>query len=228
MVLRGRLLTIAQDPCLYDSTGTLLTLVHWRAPGQGKWVPLLDTKRLERLAGGRKEETYWPVAVAQEKFHCIILKGGDKYPYFPKPLLSEFDFKIPVSGIPAREHEDGEESNVEAGARLEESYVRTSLLLSLVDDAVSSVQNPPHAQRSDLARREIELDKVLLQLLAVECREGEERGMKALEIVSLMKDRGGKMIEAASKVTQRYGRTVLEEKIREVGERRLMGLDDEL
>ena len=124
--------------------------------------------------------------------------------------------------------EDGEESNAEAGARLEESFVRTSVLLSLLDDSVSAVQNPRHEQKSELARREVDLDKVLLQLLAVECREGEERGMKGLEIVVLMKDRGGKMIDAASKIAARYGRNVLEEKIREVGERRLMGLDDHL
>jgi chromosome transmission fidelity protein 4 len=74
----------------------------------------------------------------------------------------------------------------------------------------------------------LEIDKVLLQLLNVECREGEERGMKALEIVSLMKDRNGKMIEAAGKVAGRYGRTVLEDKIRELEEKRLMGMDDEL
>ena len=197
-------------------------------PGQAKWIPLLDTRQLDRLVGGRKEETYWPVAVAQEKFHCIILKGGDRYPYFPRPLLSEFDFKIPVSSLPPRSEEDGEESNAQAGARLEESFVRTSVLHSLLDDSVSAVQNPGHTQRAELARREIEIDKVLLQLLAVECREGEERGMKALEIVALMKDRGGKMIDAASKIAARYGRGVLEEKIREVGERRLMGLDDEI
>ena len=59
---------------IYDSEGVLLVLVHWRQPGQAKWVPVLDTKTLDRLAGGRKEETYWPVAVAQNKFHCIILK----------------------------------------------------------------------------------------------------------------------------------------------------------
>ena len=72
------------------------------------------------------------------------------------------------------------------------------------------------------------MDKILLQLLAVECREGEERGMKALEIVGLLRDRGGKMIEAASKIAARYGRMVLEEKIRDMGERRLMGLDDQV
>jgi chromosome transmission fidelity protein 4 len=218
------------DPCIYDSSGTLLVLAHWRSPNQAKWVPLLDTTQLERLASGRKEESYWPVAVAQGKFHCIILKGGDQHPYFPRPLLSEFDFKVPVTTLPPKKtaadsDEAVEESNAHAGARLEESFVRSSILHSLLDDVISAVQNPPLAQRTELTRRELEIDKILLQLLAVECREGEERGMKALEIVGLMRDRGGKMIEAAGKVAGRWGRVVLEEKIREVGERRLMGLD---
>lgn len=85
-----------------------------------------------------------------------------------------------------------------------------------------------HSQKSELARKETEVDKALLQLLMVECREGEERGMKALELVELMRDVSGRMMEAAAKVAERYGRTVLGEKIREVGERRLMGDMDEL
>lgn len=212
------------DPCIYDSTGVLLMLQHWRTPGRARWVPVLDTKQLERLATGKKEETYWPVAVAQEKFHCIILKGGDQYPYFPKPLLSEFDFKIPVSS--SAPHENPENSAALEGPKLEESFVRSSLLLSLLEDFVTST-NATHTQRTELSRREVEVDKALLQLLNVECREGEERGMKALEIVGLMRDRGGKMIEAAGKVAGRYGRTVLQEKIGELAERRLMGIEDD-
>ena len=73
------------DPVIYDSDGVLLVLQHWREHGQARWVPLLDTKTLDRLAGGRKQETYWPVAVAQDKFHCIILKasttGAGSNPY---------------------------------------------------------------------------------------------------------------------------------------------------
>ena len=213
----------AGDPCIYDSTGTLLILQHWRSPGQARWVPILDTRKLDRLATGKKEETYWPVALAQGKFHCIILKGGDQYPYFPKPLLSEFDLKIPVSS--AVVSEGGENTAGAEGPRLEETFVRSSLLLSLSEDLVA-VTNATHSQRAELSRREIEVDKVLLQLLNIECREGEERGMKALEIVDLMRDRGGKMIEAAAKVAGRYGRSVLQEKIVEVGERKLLGEDD--
>ena len=212
------------DPCIYDSTGVLLILQHWRTPSQARWVPILDTKLLERLASGRKEETYWPVAVAQDKFHCIILKGGDQYPYFPKPLLTEFDFKIPCSASAPREESESAATN--DGSRLEESFVRSSLMLSLLEDLVSAT-TATHIQRAELSRREVEVDKVLLQLLNVECREGEERGMKALEIVSLIKDRSGKMIEAAGKVAGRYGRTVLQDKISELAEKRLMGIEDE-
>lgn len=212
------------DPCIYDSTGVLLVLQHWRTPGQARWVPMLDTKLLERLAGGRKEETYWPVAVAQDKFHCIILKGGDQYPYFPKPLLSEFDFKIPCLTAPPAD--DTDEPTPNEGPKLEETYVRSSLMLSLLEDMVGAT-NATYSQRAELGRREIEVDKALLQLLNVECRSGEERGMKALEIVSLMRDRSGKMIENAGKIADRYGRTVLKEKIDELAEKRLMGLEDE-
>jgi chromosome transmission fidelity protein 4 len=64
-------------------------------------------------------------------------------------------------------------------------------------------------------------------LLAAECREGEERGMKALEMVSLMRDRSGKMLEAAVKIAARFERDVLGEKISALAERRLVGLADE-
>ncbi|KAI9671224.1 MAG: hypothetical protein M1817_003731 [Caeruleum heppii] len=212
------------DPCVYDSTGVLLMLLHWRTPGQARWVPVLDTKTLARLAGGRKEESYWPVAVAQDRFHCIILKGGERYPYFPRPLLSDFEFQIPLSTAPSKEGDEGAEGGNER-TRLEESFVRQSLGWSLLDDVVAAA-NASHSQRAELTRKELELDKILLQLLAVECREGEERGMKALGLVDLMRDGSGRMLEAAVKVAGRYGRSVLEEKIREVAERRLRGEDE--
>ncbi|KZF20612.1 WD40 repeat-like protein [Xylona heveae TC161] len=213
------------DPCIYDSTGVLLVLLHWRTPGQAQWAPILDTKQLERLASGRKEETYWPVAVAADKFHCIILKGGDKYPYFPRPLLSEFDLKIPISSLPAATADD-ENSSANDGPRLEETFVRTSVELNLMEDLVNATA-ATHSQRTELARKEVDVDKALLQLLAIECRESEDKGMKALEIVELMRDQTGRMLEAAEKVAARFQRNMLAEKIRELAERRLAGLEDE-
>lgn len=101
-----------------------------------------------------------------------------------------------------------------------------SLLTAQQEDLIDSTKST-HSQRSALAKMELEIDKTLLQMMAVECREGEERGMRALEMVTLMRDRSGKMIEAAGKVAERYGRTVLGEKIREVGEEKLLSAMEE-
>ncbi|EEP78383.1 sepB protein [Uncinocarpus reesii 1704] len=220
------------DPCIYDSSGVLLVLQHWRKPGQARWVPLLDTKQLDRVASGKKQETYWPVAVADDAFHCIILKGGDRYPYFPRPLLTQFEFNIPISSTrkaPAND-EDGDadmdgSTGRDASRKLQESYVRTSLESSLLEDCIEA-EEATSLQSTEQRRKDIEVDKIILQMLAVECREGEEKGMKAYELVTLLGDRTGKMLEAASKIAQRYDRSILDERIRKLAEKRLMGEDD--
>jgi chromosome transmission fidelity protein 4 len=212
------------DPCIYDSEGVLLILQRWRTPGQAKWVPLLDTKTLDRLASGKKEETYWPVAVANDKFHCIILKGGEEYPYFPRPLLSDFDFRIPMSNNNTTSTDDEEDNSHQKS--LEDQYLLSLLRHSLQSDLVDNT-NATHAQKAQVPLLEREVDKALLQLLANECREGEERGMKALEIATLMKDGSGQMLEAAGKVAQRFQREVLAQKILALAERRVVGLVDE-
>ncbi|KAK3946115.1 hypothetical protein QBC46DRAFT_368844, partial [Diplogelasinospora grovesii] len=242
------------DPCIYDSTGTLLTLLHWRTPSRASWVPLLDTKLLPRLSSGRKQENYFPVAVADNKFHCIILKGGDQYPYFPRPLLSEFEFSIPLTPPPTQkpkkqkknkrrtgdddddmllddmtdeeeseeEEEEGEEEEGSETRKLEQSFVLKGVQSAQMSDLLESTKSTA-GQRAQLARLEVDIDKTLLQMLAIECREGEDRGMRALELVKLMRDRTGRMIEAAGKIAERYGRTILQEKIRDVGEERVAG-----
>ena len=173
------------------------------------------------------------MAVAQNAFHCIILKGGDKYPYFPRPLLSEFEFNIPISTIP-RQESNGDDENTDMDGftarstfyKLQESFVRENVTLSLLEDCAEAPEGTA-AQETERRRKEVEIDKILLQLLAVECREGEEKSMKAYELVTLMKDRSGKMLDAASKVAQRYDRTMLVEKIRALAEKRLMGEEDD-
>jgi chromosome transmission fidelity protein 4 len=57
------------DPCIFDSEGVLLVLMHWRKAGQAKWIPLLDTKNISNA-----RQTYWPISIVGDKFHCIILK----------------------------------------------------------------------------------------------------------------------------------------------------------
>lgn len=211
----------------------LSVLLHWRTPHGAKWVPVLDTRLLDRLASGRKEETYWPVAVANERFHCIILKGGDKYPYFPRPLLSEFEFRMPLTSrsMDKDAKTAGEDSDDEEGQdvrtatqRLESAYMLLALQSTLLADTLE--QRPSNELRSTLLRADLDVDKTLLQLLATECLASEESGMKALEVVKLMKDRTGKMLEASAKVARRYERWGLEERIRTLAEDRLRGRDE--
>lgn len=231
------------QPCVYDDTGTLLVLQHWRVPGGATWVPLLDSRSLARLAGGRKQESYFPVAVAEGVFHAIILKGGDRYPYFPRPLLSEFAFEIPVSSLQNIDNsKDGgkkagkggkaaeEEKEPSDLQKLESKHILLRTLHALAQpppDTTSHThtQTQTQTQRAALAQRELEIDKTLLQILAAECVEGEHTGMKCMELVLLMKDRSGRMLEAAAKVAGRFGREGLRERIREVEERRVVGLE---
>lgn len=220
---------------------------------------------MPRLASGRRQESYFPIAVADNKFHCIILKGGDQYPYFPRPLLSEFDFSIPLTSAapkPKRKATttnngnamdiDGDDDDLFGGSKpnnndnndseedeaadddnaassetrkLEQQFLIRGIQAAQMADFVEATAST-HAQRTALSRLELEIDKALLQLLAIECREGEDRGMRALEMVQLMRDRTGRMIEAAGKVAERYGQGILGDKIREVGEKRVNGVDD--
>ncbi len=204
------------DPCIYDSTGTLLTLLHWRVPSQARWVPLLDTTQLARLASGRKTETYWPVAVAEGKFHCIILKGADEQPYFPKPLLTEFDFQIPTSGrsVEADEDDPSPVSALAAQKKLEETFVRTRVLASMLSDLLEATKGTLTQQRK-LGDLEREGDKVLIQMMDAECQTGEERGMKALELVNLFVHKE-QFLPLAKKVAGRREMHVLEDKIEDV------------
>jgi chromosome transmission fidelity protein 4 len=166
------------------------------------------------------------VAAGEGKFHCIILKGEEKYPYFPRPLLSDFEFKMPLgTALPMPSDPDSMDIEGQTStSTLEHTYVLNAVLASLVQDAIDTTRATA-SQYAELQRREGESDKALLQLLAEECRLGEERGMKALEICTLMPNRTGRMFELARKVALRFNRDMLAEKIDELEERRLADAD---
>lgn len=225
------------DPYIYDSSGVLLTLLGWRNTGQARWVPMLDTKLLTRLASGGKEESYWPVGVANDaddsvKFHCMIIKGKEMYPSAPVPHLSEFGFEIPLSSAAERKKlsiedldiEDDEAPKKNDGKQME--HEQAFILSSTLHAQLQANPNLSAGQQRALASLEVGIDRALLQLLGLECLAGEDHGMKALEIVSLMRDANGKMLDLAGKVASRYGRDVLGEKIRELAERRVAGREE--
>jgi chromosome transmission fidelity protein 4 len=226
------------DPYIYDSSGVLLTLLGWRTTGQARWVPMLDTRLLTRLASGGKEESYWPVGVAKDadesaKFHCMIIKGREMYPSAPVPHLSEFGFEIPLSSAAERKKPSIEDLDIEddeAAPKKNENkhqeHEQAFILASTLHAQLQANPNLSAGQQRALTSLEVGIDRALLQLLGLECLAGEDHGMKALEIVSLMRDANGKMLDLAGKVASRYGREVLGEKIRELAERRAAGREE--
>jgi chromosome transmission fidelity protein 4 len=228
------------DPCVFDDAGVLLVLVHWRRAGQARWVPLLDAAHVKIPGATSAKGRLWPVAVAGGRFHAIVLRPGEAQPYFPRPLVGDFAFAVPLTAAPAGDaaaarEQDADAMDVEDGAggraaptaeSLEHAYVLHSILATLLSDAVaaplSTSSSSTTETRLELGRCELEADKALLQLVAGECRAGEERGMKALELAALMRNRNGRMLEAARKVALRYGRERLAERIAELEEERLM------
>jgi chromosome transmission fidelity protein 4 len=93
-------------PLTYDSCGILRGFLH----SSDCWIPLIDT-RIKRQG---KQEYYWPVGVFEESFMCIICKGQDKFPPFPKPMIMEIPMSIPflamdagLSGVAEEKHYRG-------------------------------------------------------------------------------------------------------------------------
>jgi chromosome transmission fidelity protein 4 len=132
----------------------------------------------------------------------------------------------------AEEEEEDETPQTNESKQLdhEQTFILSSTLHSQLLSTLSSTR-PTTTQKQALQTLETSIDRALLQLLGLECLAGEDHGMKALEIVGLMRDANGKMLDLAGKVAGRYGREVLGEKIRELAERKALAReedDDEL
>lgn len=78
-------------PLSFDSIGILRGFLR----SSTAWIPLLDT----RIRRAGKQEVNYPVGVFEDSFMCIICKGGDKHPPFPKPMIMEVPLSIPFLGM---------------------------------------------------------------------------------------------------------------------------------
>lgn len=177
------------NPYIYSSNGLLSVLLKWKTFGQAQWLPVLETNLLQRRAG--KDESYWPVAVADNKFHCIILKGADRHPHFPRPITSEFDFLVPITTPDYRD---------KSQASLEIALAQDSVLSSLAEEAEDLDEN---------ARLEAMVDRNLLQLLNLACKN--EQDARALDICESL--RRTTSLDAAVKIAGHHNRINLAERI---------------
>ncbi|OCF45863.1 chromosome transmission fidelity protein 4 [Kwoniella heveanensis CBS 569] len=175
-------------PAIYDSAGLLSVLDRYRQRGQARWVPLLDTVSLRREG---RQENYWPVGVTTTHFSCVILKGTEREPWFPRPLIQEVEMHMPLLNM---DNQQG---------KLEESLVRGHITLSALTDS-----SDPEAEYL-IKEREVALDKELLQLVQAACKA--DNLQRALDLARLMHNTG--TIEAAAKVAAFYHLPGLQERI---------------
>ena len=98
--------------------------------------------------------------------------------------------------------------------------MRHGVLLSLQQDSAEA-RIIETQEQLDISNRENNIDRALLQLLMMACKE-EEQGAKALEICGLFRQR--RTLDMAVKVAVKYERSVLASKIGEL--RDAMDLED--
>ncbi|KAG1752912.1 hypothetical protein EDB19DRAFT_1670517 [Suillus lakei] len=177
-------------PAIYDSAGYIHLMIHHRRPNRAAWARLMDTNSLERKQG--KDESYWPVGLSQDTFMCLILKGRQEHPGFPRPLIQELPVRLPFR------NQDPVDSSIE------ERIARERIHVNLARDALGDELTSP-----DIDKREVELDKQLIKLIQAACKT--DKAPRVIELVKRLHFPNS--ISAASQLAGFYRLIGLQEKI---------------
>lgn len=183
-------ITTEGAPAMSDSAGVLYILDRFRRPTQARWVPVLDSSTLARRVG--KDESYWPVGLSNSHFHCLILKGREAEPGFPRPLVQDLEVRTPLL---IAEQESGEQ---------EEQLFRDVLQFIALQDA----QLPEEDETDDLIRCKVSIDKLVLQLIQGACKSGYHA--RAIDLATML--RSNASLEKASKIAEFYHLRGLQER----------------
>ncbi|OCH95073.1 hypothetical protein OBBRIDRAFT_641181 [Obba rivulosa] len=185
-------------PAIYDSSGVMNILPRFRLRFAATWTRILNTNALDRREG--KQESYWPVGVAGDIFMCLILKGRQEHPGFPRPLIQELPVRLPFKRADPKE------------GPLEEHFARETMLLDIIRDGLGDDE----LTTDDIAKRELALDKELIQLIQSACKT--DRLARALDLARLLHHTAS--IDMAIKVASFYHLIGLQEKMETIKEDR--------
>jgi chromosome transmission fidelity protein 4 len=119
-------------------------------------------------------------------------------------LFSEIEFTIPSHP------KEVLTENSTSQPTLEEKHLRLSILHALLEDSVSL--RSTLEERTELSKRETEIDRTLLPLIQIACKE--EKASKAVDLVRLLRKRAS--LEYAGKIAVKYNMKQLADKIGEI------------
>ncbi|OAD02706.1 hypothetical protein MUCCIDRAFT_143564, partial [Mucor lusitanicus CBS 277.49] len=181
----------------FDSAGILRLLYHQRRPFQSRWVPAFDSKAY--AAANQRTETYWPVGVLRDRLMCVVLRGANAYPFFPRPPVKDIPLQLPLL-----------EQSTEVG-QLEESILRIQACNAHEKDEAEATQT--EEDYADTFREaDSDMDVALLKLINIACKT--EKVSKALDMTYILHSPDS--IDKAIKIAVHYRYTSLAEKMTQI------------
>ncbi|KAJ1883398.1 DNA polymerase alpha accessory factor Mcl1 [Coemansia sp. RSA 1722] len=187
------------QPAVCDSRGILRVLHRYWISNDACWVPVLDTKKISKTRGNRRE-AYWPVALSAKQLLVATCRNRTRYPGFPRPILDELDIEIPVL------QPDAQQSQLES---------------RLLTSAVFCEQQK--AENNNVVRDELEQDKLVLRLVQLACKS--DRAQRVVDLVMMIHLE--QSFDAAIKIAIHQKQSQLAERLMRLKETKFAAEDEE-